>query len=140
MKKLLLSLVVSIGLVLPISIASPNTEAMTETVNKLIKSEPLYGVTISEFHINDNSNKDGKIAILDLKWDELNSAATTRQMLQMYSARIVVKALGQDNDIQEAVLLWEVPYHKEGSTIAKFSYFKKNGEFYSNGEWFQPPL
>ncbi len=123
----------------PIVVAVPSME---DHINALIKSDNLYGVKIDNFTLNNNAAKnDGsKIALINLTWDERNSATRTQQMLEMYSARIVGKALITDPNIQEAVLFWEVPYHQKGQNSAKFNYFKKNNEFYEGDKWYAPVL
>lgn len=141
MKKLLLIVSVLFGM-FSFTFAETQQEEITQLINETIKKSDLYGVTINNIQVNNNASKnDGsKIALVYLKWDVKNSAAMTRQMLEMYSARIVGRALVKDQDINEAVLFWEVPYHLKGSNSAKFNYFKKNGEFYEGEKWYAPVL
>ena len=141
MKKLLLIISVVLG-VFSLTFADTQKEEVTKLVNDIIKESNLYGVSISNLQVNNNASKnDGsKIALVYLEWDVSNSASTTRQMLEMYSARIVGMALVKDQSINEAVLFWEVPYHAKDMNIAKFNYFKKNGEFYVGEQWYAPVL
>lgn len=141
MKKLLLIVSVLFGM-FSFTFAETQKEDVAQLVNETIKESNLYGVTINNIQVNNNASKnDGsKIALVYLNWDVSNSASTTRQMLEMYSARIVGKALVKDQDIGEAVLFWEVPYHAMDTNVAKFNYFKKNGEFYEGDKWYAPVL
>lgn len=141
MKKLLLIISVVFG-VFSLTFAETQKEEVTKLVNDIIKESNLYGVSISNLQMNNNASKnDGsKIALVYLEWDVSNSASTTRQMLEMYSARIVGMALVKDQSINEAVLFWEVPYHAKDTNIAKFNYFKKNGEFYVGEQWYAPVI
>lgn len=141
MKKLLLIVSVLFG-IFSFSFAETQKEEVTQLVNEIIKEANLYGVKINSVQVNTNASKnDGsKIALVYLTWNVSNSASTTRQMLEMYSARIVGKALVKDQSISEAVLFWEVPYHAKGTNVAKFNYFKKNGEFYVGQTWYGPMI
>lgn len=141
MKKTLLIISAVLGM-FSLTFAENQKEEVTQLVNETIKEANLYDVTLNNVQVNTNASKnDGsKIALVYLTWDESNSASTTRQMLEMYSARIVGKALVKDQSINEAVLFWEVPYHAEDMNIAKFNYFKKNGEFYVGENWYAPVL
>lgn len=141
MKKLLLIVSVLFG-IFSFSFAETQKEEVTQLVNETIKEANLYGVKTNNVQVNTNASKnDGsKIALVYLTWNVSNSASTTRQMLEMYSARIVGMALIKDKNINEAVLFWEVPYHAKGTNVAKFNYFKKNGEFYVGEQWYAPVL
>ena len=141
MKKLLLIVSVLFG-IFSFSFAETQKEKVTQLVNETIKEANLYGVKINSVQVNTNASKnDGsKIALVYLTWNVSNSASTTRQMLEMYSARIVGMALIKDKNINEAVLFWEVPYHAKETNIAKFNYFKKNGEFYEGDKWYAPVI
>lgn len=141
MKKMLLVLSVAMGMI-SLTFAENQKEEVTQLVNETIKEADLYGVTLNNVQVNTNASKnDGsKIALVYLTWNVSNSASTTRQMLEMYSARIVGKALVKDQSINDAVLFWEVPYHAKEINVAKFNYFKKNGEFYVGENWYAPVL
>lgn len=141
MKKMLLVLSVALGMI-SLTFAETQKEEVTQLVNETIKEADLYGVTLNNVQVNSNASKnDGsKIALVYLTWDVSNSASMTRQMLEMYSARIVGKALVKDQSINDAVLFWEVPYHAKEINVAKFNYFKKNGEFYVGENWYAPVL
>lgn len=141
MKKLVLILIASMSLMVP-SFAESMSDTVKESIEAVVKSDNLYGVIINNITVNNNvAKKDGsKIALIYLTWDVKNSVKTTRGMLEMYSARIVGKALVQDENINEAVLFWEVPYHATETNVAKFNYFKKNGEFYEGDKWYAPVI
>ena len=141
MKKVLLIISAVLGM-FSLTFAGTQKEEVTQLVNETIKEANLYGVKINSVQVNTNASKnDGsKIALVYLTWNVSNSASTTRQMLEMYSARVVGKALIKDQGINEAVLFWEVPYHAKETNIAKFNYFKKNGEFYVGEQWYAPVI
>ncbi|WP_148139370.1 hypothetical protein [Wohlfahrtiimonas chitiniclastica] len=74
-----------------------------------------------------------------MRWDRKNDPTQTKNMLQMYSARLA-NEISKHKNVSEIVIFWEVPYHSEDSNIAKFNYARKNNEMTVGAEWFAPVI
>ncbi|MEC0271938.1 hypothetical protein [Peribacillus frigoritolerans] len=119
---------------------SSREEEIEETVNSIIDKNYSH-TTVNEMEVNENLGlNDGSYIVLPyLKWDAMNNAKRTKNLIEMYSDDLAAN-LAEEDDISELTIFWEVPYHLEGKNVAKFTY-TKNGDSMSIGErWYDPSL
>ncbi|MBR4554412.1 MAG: hypothetical protein IKO27_02340 [Ruminococcus sp.] len=87
--------------------------------------------TISSITINEDAGTettDDYIVLLNLKWDQKNSASTSKEVIKMYSEDLVATVGNNSSKVQEIAIFWEVSYL---NTTAKLSYERKNNGMYS---------
>jgi hypothetical protein len=105
-----------------------------EQVNGIVE-EDLDSTTITDLRINEDASVDEEryIVLVDLEWDVMNSASTTKDMLDMYSDHLAA-SLADDELIHEVALFWTVPYHNENDSILKRTYENRDGGMYLDDE------
>lgn len=113
-------------------------EEIQALVENVLEDE-LNNTEIRETSVNlDAGKEDGNYVVLPkLTWDVKNNTKNTRDMLELYSDRIA-SHLGDEEDINEITVFWEVPYHLEGNNVAKFN-FERAGDSMAVGDvWYAP--
>lgn len=73
--------------------------------------------------------KNDYIALVNLTWDQKNSASLSKDIISMYSEDLAAFVGKRCKNIQEICIFWTVPYLNDAS--AKCSYERKNGRMYS---------
>ncbi|SNT57726.1 hypothetical protein SAMN05444672_1632 [Bacillus sp. OK838] len=91
--------------------------------------------------VNENLGlNDGSYIVLPyLKWDAMNNAKRTKNLIEMYSEDLAAN-LAKEDDISEVTIFWEVPYHLEGQNIAKFTYKRKGENMIIGESWYDLSL
>lgn len=105
-----------------------------------IVSKDLNSTSITEIAVNNYQGEADKYIVLPhLVWDVPNSKETTVEMLEMYSDHIAAN-LYEQGSIEEITVFWEVPYHLEGESIAKFNYIRNANGMAKNDKWLASEL
>ena len=113
-----------------------------ELAKKIIAGDlEQYKVKANAVEVNLNySLDDGSLIVLPkLVWDRKNTAKTTKEQLETYSDHLATK-LAEQSDISEITVFWEVPYHLEGDSVAKFMYERSGKGMAKTDRWFAPML
>lgn len=106
-----------------------------------IIAEVFKGTDIDKIAVNENLGlEDGSFIVLPhLTWNVKNKEKMTREMLEQYSDHLAAK-LAAESDVSEITIFWEVPYHKEGSNAAKFSYTRADDKMAIEEAWYDPVI
>lgn len=73
--------------------------------------------------------KNDYIALVNLTWEQKNSASLSKEMISMYSEDLAAFVGKKCKNVHEICIFWTVPYLNDAS--AKCSYERKHGGMYS---------
>ncbi|MGF9975906.1 hypothetical protein [Viridibacillus arvi] len=101
-------------------------------VQQLIDDNKMHGVEIVRVEYNDHmgTDKDGDfIGLAYLKYNDGQSAKTTKKLIDLYTEEIAANLAESDEDLSELVVFWETPFLLEGTNTAKIQFTRQNDKF-----------
>lgn len=104
-------------------------------------SEEIGSTDIASIDVNENfGTGDGSYVVMPrLVWNVQNGADNTRAMLEIQSAKIA-EFIENEGGISAVTIFWEVPYHLEGTSAAKFEYERAGGGLSEASVWYAPVI
>lgn len=104
-------------------------------------AEEIGSTDIASIDVNENfGTGDGSYVVMPrLVWNVQNGADNTRAMLEIQSAKIA-EFIENEGGISAVTIFWEVPYHLEGTSAAKFEYERAGGGLSEASVWYAPVI
>ncbi|SLK21724.1 MULTISPECIES: hypothetical protein [unclassified Paenibacillus] len=115
-------------------------EKIADNVEK--STTKMRKVSIKDFQVNENfgTEKDGDYIVLAyMSFDAENTAETTRTTIENYNNEIAANLAVEEN-VQDLVIFWEVPYLQSGSNVIKATLFRKDGKMVFDNTWYEPSV
>lgn len=108
---------------------------VAERVESQYNSTSIRNIRINE----DMGTGEGYIVLVDLSFDAKNRPGTAKDMIEMYSSDLAA-TLGEEPDVNEVTVFWEVPYLQESGNIAKIATQRTDGGMAFTEEWYDPNI
>lgn len=105
------------------------------------KVEADYNSTsIRDIRVNEDAGTgEGYIVLVDLSFDAKNRPGTAKDMIDMYSSDLAA-TLAEQEDINEVVSFWEVPYLQESGNIVKIATERSGEGMAFTEQWYDPNI